>query len=77
MSTLDLIEKIAHGTPAGFTAGCRSRGACPNHRSRTQLTCVEANRARHRDFTLSKLDPETPITRAMTRLTPARKERRS
>jgi hypothetical protein len=68
MNTLDKIQNINHGTPAGYTAGCRSRGACPNHHSRSLLTCVDAARARRRDFALSKLDPNEPITRKMTRV---------
>jgi hypothetical protein len=38
---LDHIPVEAHGTPAGYQAGCRSRGGCPRHTSE-HLTCVEA-----------------------------------
>lgn len=71
-NTRDRLEGVAHGTPAGYEAGCRSRGACPNHGSRRLLTCVDAARARCRDFHLACLDPEQPITKSMARGTAPR-----
>ncbi|MBG0716849.1 hypothetical protein G3N18_01945 [Microbacterium sp. 2C] len=66
--TLDMLERVEHGTPAGFLDGCKSRGGCPNHGSRTLTTCAEAARARQRHYVLSKLDLSVEITRAMIRL---------
>lgn len=66
--TLDMIERVDHGTPAGFADGCKSRGGCPNHNSRKLLTCYEAARAHGRYYPLTKLELTTKITRAMVRL---------
>lgn len=66
--TLDMIERVDHGTPAGFADGCKSRGGCPNHHSRKLLTCYEAARAHGRYYPLTKLELTTEITRAMVRL---------
>ena len=65
---LDMLERVQHGTPAGFLDGCKSRGGCPNHGSRTLATCAAAARARQRHYVLSKLDPSVEITRPMIRL---------
>ncbi|MGO1629572.1 MAG: hypothetical protein ACTH07_05470 [Microbacterium sp.] len=65
--TLDMLERVVHGTPAGYTAGCRSKGGCPNAGARGQLSCVEAARAHRHYFTLAQLDASTVITRAMRR----------
>ncbi len=51
---------IVHGSPAGFAAGCRSRGGCPHARSETTLTCVEASIARRRDYAYARL-PATQV----------------
>lgn len=69
--TLDVLEKADHGTPAGFRVGCRSKGACPNHGSRSLLTCAEAARAHRHYYSLASLSMTTPITRRM--LTAAKK----
>lgn len=66
--TLDMIERVDHGTPAGYIDGCKSRGGCPNHNSRKLLTCYEAVRAHGRYYPLTKLELTTEITRAMVRL---------
>lgn len=66
--TLDMIERVSHGTPAGFSDGCKSRGGCPNHNSRMLLTCYEAARAHGRYYPLTKLELTTEITRAMVKL---------
>ena len=63
--TLDTLERAAHGTPAGYASGCRSRGGCPNHGSRKLLTCTEAARAHRHYYGLAHLDPNTVITRTM------------
>lgn len=65
--TLTVLENAAHGTPAGFTAGCRSRGGCPNHGSREELTCTRAHQAFVHYWGLRELDPTSPITRSMLR----------
>lgn len=65
---LDMLERVHHGTPAGFLDGCKSRGGCPNHGSRTLATCAEAAKAHRRHYVLSKLDLSTEITRPMIRL---------
>jgi len=65
MSTLDRLDGVVHGSQAGFDAGCRSQGGCPNHGSRTELTCFEAAQARRGNYAISKLPAATPITRAM------------
>jgi len=64
---LDILEHAAHGSPAGYRAGCKSKGGCPNHGSRHDLTCVRAYRAAAHYGVLHLLDPETPITKAMLR----------
>lgn len=66
-ATLDALERAVHGTPAGFKAGCRSRGACPNHGSREELTCVRAHRAWVHYWRLSTLAVGTVITTKMLR----------
>ncbi len=65
--TLDILERAAHGTPAGHLTGCRSRGGCPNHRDREQLTCAQAYRASVHYFAFRNHDPHQPITRTMLR----------
>jgi len=65
---LDTLERVTHGTPAGFADGCKARGACPNHESRTLLTCADAERARLRNYDLGHLAPTEEITRHMIRL---------
>jgi hypothetical protein len=65
---LDQLESVVHGTPAGYKGGCRSRGGCPNHGSRTELTCVRAHRAWVHYYRLFEaLDADQPITKAMLR----------
>lgn len=51
---------IVHGSPAGFAAGCRSRGGCPHAGSETTLTCVDASIARRRDYEFARL-PATQV----------------
>ena len=51
--TLDILEAALHGTTAGYLAGCRSKGGCPNHGNRQLLTCTEAARARRHYFSLA------------------------
>lgn len=65
MATIDKLAQVIHGSPAGYAAGCRSEGGCPNHGSRSLLTCVRAARARNSNFQLARLDPSTPISKAM------------
>ena len=65
---LDMLERVDHGTPAGYIDGCKSRGGCPNHNSRKLLTCYEAARAHGRYYPLTKLELTIEITRAMVRL---------
>lgn len=55
-------EMPPHGTAAGFGAGCRSRGGCPNHGSPV-LTCVEADSARRSDFSIARLPIDEPVRR--------------
>ena len=52
-----------HGTAAGYAAGCRSRGGCPHHQSKTFLTCVEADTARRADFAIARLPLHEPVRR--------------
>lgn len=63
--SLDVLERAIHGSPAGYAAGCRSKGGCPNHGSRRELTCVEAVRAHRHYYDLARLDETTIVTRAM------------
>ncbi|HWL78025.1 hypothetical protein [Microbacterium sp.] len=63
--TLDILERAQHGTTAGFKAGCRSKGGCPNHGIRGQLTCLEAARAQRHYFSLAVLAETDTITYAM------------
>jgi len=36
-------EKVsAHGTPQGYTDGCRGKSECRNHRTKL-MTCIEAH----------------------------------
>jgi hypothetical protein len=65
--TLDILERAVHGTPAGFTGGCRSRGGCPHHRDRERLTCTQAYRAYVHYFLFRDHTPDQPITRTMLR----------
>ncbi|MFJ2535794.1 hypothetical protein [Microbacterium maritypicum] len=65
--TLDVLEAAAHGTPAGFVDGCKSRGGCPNYLDREVLTCFLAHRAYAHYYLLREQGPEVPITRAMLR----------
>lgn len=68
-ATLEILSAaITHGSPAGYQAGCRSEGGCPNHGSRDFLTCSEAAIARRRDFAISKLPPDQAIPRTATKL---------
>ena len=62
---LEVLEHADHGSPAGYTAGCKSRGGCPNNGSRAHLTCQRAYRAWTHYWTLFSLPPHTQITRAM------------
>ena len=65
--TLDILEAALHGTTAGYLAGCRSKGGCPNHGNRQLLTCTEAARARRHYFSLASLEETEPITRQVLR----------
>jgi hypothetical protein len=68
-ATLECLSSpIRHGSPAGYRAGCRSEGGCPNHGSRELLTCSEAAIAYRGDFSLSKLPPDRAIPRAAIKL---------
>lgn len=52
-----------HGSPAGYQAGCRSRGGCAHHGSTAVLTCAEAYIAHRGDQTVGQLPAGTPISR--------------
>lgn len=62
--TLNRLEAAIHGSPAGYDAGCKSRGGCPNRPDRTQLTCTEAFTAHAHYLLFARQDRTTPITRA-------------
>lgn len=52
-----------HGSPAGYLAGCRSRGGCAHHESTTYLTCAEAYVAAKGDRRLASLSATIPVPR--------------
>lgn len=70
--TLDQLEAAIHGTPSGYTAGCRSRGGCPNRADRRLLTCKEARVAYSHYLPLARRAPEDIITRAELKTVRAR-----
>lgn len=72
--TLDALETALHGTPSGYLAGCRSKGGCPNHADREQLTCARAYRAWCHYFQLHAAARDQPITRTMLRAAKRRSE---
>lgn len=52
-----------HGSPAGYDAGCRSKGGCAHDAASALLTCVEAAQRRRGDFMLARLPADVPLPR--------------
>ena len=61
-------RSIVHGSPSGYTLGCRSQGGCANHGHPQLLTCADAYAAAHADWSLSRRPTDHPITRADIKL---------
>lgn len=52
-----------HGSPSGYTNGCRTRSSCQMGADGPYLSCTEAYIAHARDYTLSKRPPTQRIGR--------------
>lgn len=61
-------RSIVHGSPSGYTLGCRSQGGCANHGHSQLLTCADAYAAAHADWSLSRRPADLPITKADIKL---------
>lgn len=61
-------RRIVHGSPSGYTLGCRSQGGCANHGHSQLLTCADAYAAAHADWSLSRRPVDLPITKADVKL---------
>lgn len=59
---------LLHGSPAGFAAGCRSKGGCRWHRSAVWLTCVEAAAARAGDAQVARIEDRARLPRDASKL---------
>lgn len=70
MLSTEMRAHTIHGSPSGYTDGCRSRGGCPNQDHPTLMTCVDANAAARSDWQLAHQPRTQPIPRAITE-TPA------
>ena len=70
--TLDRLEAAIHGSPAGYDAGCKSRGGCPNRSNRDLLTCMEAFTAHAHYLLLARQHRTVPISRAQLKAVRAR-----
>jgi len=60
--------RIVHGSPSGYTLGCRSQGGCANHGHAQLLTCADAYAAARADWSLSRRSTDLPITKADIKL---------
>lgn len=57
-------QRITHGSPEGYRLGCRTQGGCANHNDRELLTCADAHRAAHADWSLGRRPADQAITKA-------------
>lgn len=74
----NIARQIIHGTPRGYEQGCKSQGGCPNHESKTLMTCADAARAIRSDWTLHKLPQDEPFPKRAHRLArPAKRKQRT
>lgn len=66
--------ELLNGSPAGFAAGCRSKGGCRWHRSAAWLTCVEAASAHAGDAQAARIDDRARLPRDASMLPAVAKE---
>lgn len=61
-----LTNRIPHGSPAGYEAGCRTRSSCPHGDLSPWVTCAEASVRRRSDYRMWQLPLDQPIPRSGT-----------
>ena len=54
-----------HGSPAGYSQGCRTRAMCPHGQGSEFLSCAEAAIRRRGDYRLSHLPAHQPLPRPL------------
>lgn len=61
-----MTNRIPHGSPAGYEAGCRTRSSCPHGDLSPWVTCAEASVRRRSDYRMWQLPLDQPIPRSGT-----------